>query len=512
LKQKKVAIIDLGSNSIRILIMKVYEDGAYKIADQGKEMVRLSENMGSEMTLKPEPIERTIYTLSLFKKIISSHNVDYVFPVATAALRNAKNRVEVLTKIKEETGFDFYVATGEDEAFFDYLGVVNTIDIKDCLIIDIGGGSTELAWVENWELKEAISLPYGAVILTEKFIGKGKCTVEKAEKIRRFMIEQLENIKWLNEVKKLPLVGLGGSIRALAKIDRKRIGFPLKNLHNYQMSSKEVNQAYERVLNAEDEEERKKIPGVGRDRADIIVGGLTPVKALMDYMKTDKLIISGNGLREGVFFKHYLDDLSSGNNRVKDVLFHSVNNILLNYEVNISHSTHVQSLALTIFDQTRNLHKMGDDERMLLSVSALLHDIGLYVDYYNHQNHGFYLVLNSRINGLRNRELVMCAFIVGMHRNMEFKTDWKSYNMLIHKDDYKTIRQLGLFLRIAEMLDRDESGSVESIICQLDRKQLELELRACNSVELGIASAMKSEKEFENLFRRKLKIKEANIN
>jgi len=505
LKRKKIAIIDMGSNSIRMLIMKIYEDGSYKMADHGKEMVRLSENMGIEMLLKPEPIQRTLHTLNFFKRLIESHHVDCIYPFATAAVRNAGNKRDFLCKIKAETGFNFQIISGEKEAYYDYLGVINTIQIDDCVIIDIGGGSTELVWVRDRELKEAVSLPYGAVTLTERFIGKDKYSVEKAEKIQRFMMEQLKSVKWLKIVKKLPLVGLGGSIRTLAKIDRKRIGFPLESLHNYQMTTKEVNNAYERVLKAEDEE-RKKIPGVGKERADIIVGGLAPVKALMDYMKTDKLIISGNGLREGVFYEHYLEEFGGGNGRVSDVLYHSVENILHNYEVNVKHAAHVQKLALSIFDQTTSIHKMGEEERKLLSVSSLLHDIGLYVDYYNHHRHGFYLVLNSRINGLRNRELVMCAFIVGMHRNLEFKIDWKAYDMLLDRKDYKTICQLAVFLRISEILDRNESGSVDNVLCRLIYKQVQMWVKASNPAELEMSAAMKSEKDFEKLFRRKLSI------
>lgn len=504
MNRSKIAIIDMGSNSIRMLIMNIYEDGSYRIADQKKEMVRLSENMGNEMTLKPQAMQRTIYALNLFRKFIDSQQVDSIYAVATAAVRNAKNSEEFLERIRKETDFEFEVITGEDEAYYDYLGVVYTIDIDDCVIIDIGGGSTELIWVEARELREAVSLPYGAVILTEQFIGKEKYSIEKAEKIYRFMIEQLKTVKWLKKIKKLPLVGLGGSIRTLAKIDRKRIGFPLESLHNYQMTTKEVNYAYESVIKANDEEERKKIPGVGKDRADIIVAGLAPLKAVMDYMKADKLIISGNGLREGVFYRHYVN--KCGYKRIEDVLYHSIDNILQNYEVNTRHAQYVRSLALSLFDQTRTIHKMREEERKLLSVSSLLHDIGLYVDYYNHHRHGFYLVLNSRINGLRNRELVMCAFIVGMHRNMEFKTDWKAYDMLIDGKDYKTICQLALFLRIAEMLDRNESGSIADIQCNITYKQVQMWLKAQGPVELEVSAAMKSELDFQKLFHRNLSI------
>lgn len=502
---KKFAIIDLGSNSVRMIIMQVYEDGSYKMVDQAKEMVRLSEDMGEEMTLKPLAIQRTLYTLKLFKKLIDAHRVDQVFTIATAAVRNASNQQFFLDKVKVETGFDFEVISGEMEAYYDYLGVVNTIDLKDCIIIDIGGASTELVWVENRKMKEAVSLPYGAVTLTEKFLDKDVISAEKLKRLEQFMDRQYSEIEWLEDVAKLPVVGLGGSIRTLAKIDKRKIGFPLASLHNYQMTAGEVAYAYDMVVRA-NLEERKDIPGVGKERADIIVGGLTPIKVLMGHLKAHRLIISGNGLREGVFFQNYVRDLNHGGEIIEDVLFHSVENTLKNYEANRKHSYHVQKLALSLFDQTKEMHRMGEEERKLLSVGALLHDIGMYVDYYNHHKHGFYLTLNSRLNGLRNRELVMCAFIVAMHREEEFKEDWKSYNMLIDKNDYETIKKLSLFVRIAEKLDRSEYGSVEDVVCYLTPDALQIMLKTSNAPELEIAAAMKNGKAFEKIFHKKLYI------
>ncbi|MDF2548367.1 MAG: exopolyphosphatase [Anaerosolibacter sp.] len=501
----KVAIIDLGSNSIRMIIMKIYGDGSYKMVDQAKEMVRLSEGMGGEMTLKPLAIQRTLYVLKLFKKLIEVHQADKIFTVATAAVRNANNQKFFLDKVKQETGFDFEVISGEMEAYYDYLGVINTIDIEDCIIIDIGGASTELIWVEKRRLKEAVSLPYGAVVLTEKFFDKGDITQEKLKKLEQFMEKQYEQVKWLKQVTGLPIVGLGGSIRSLAKIDKKKIRFPLESLHNYQMEEWEAAHAYQLVTKA-NLEERKNIPGVGKERADIIVGGLVPIKVLMNYLKAEKLIVSGNGLREGIFFQNYLKVLNYGDEIIQDVLFHSVENNLRNYEVNMDHSFHVQKLALSIFDQTKEIHGMGAWERKLLAAASLLHDIGMYVDYYNHHKHGFYLTLNARLNGLRNRELVMCAFIVAMHRNEEFKKDWKGYNMLIDKNDYEIVKKLSWFARVAEKLDRSEYGSVEDVVCYLDQDSLQIMLKTNSAAELEIAAAMKSEKVFEKMFRKKLYI------
>ncbi|MCT4620686.1 MAG: exopolyphosphatase [Marinisporobacter sp.] len=500
---KKFAIIDLGSNSVRMIIVKIYGDGTYKLTEEVKEMVRLSEKMGEERILKPEPIDRTIYALKLFKSLTKAHKAHETFCIATGAVRSAKNQKEFLKKVEEETEFNFDVISGEAEGQYDYLGVMNTIQINDCVIIDIGGASTELVWVENRKLKEVVSIPFGSVLLTEKFIGKTKYSLEKLEKLEKFMIEKLDNISWIKKVKDVPIVGVGGSIRTLAKVHRKKIGFPIQNLHNYQMKDEEVASIYEMVTTCKPKD-RRDIPGIKKERADIIIGGLAPVKVLMDYIKAKELIISGNGLREGVFFKNYLKNRGYEEHIVDDVLKSRVENIMKRYDANMEHSYQVERLALALFDEMKVMHNLGDWERKLLAVSALLHDIGVYVDYYNHQQHGFYLVLNSRIYGLTNKELLICAFLVGMHRNIEFKGNWKEYNKLLDKKDYEKIKKLSLFLRMSEMLDRNEYGSVKDLKCDITEDTVKILLKADKKVELEVSAAMKSEKDFQKCFKKKM--------
>ncbi|AKL93799.1 guanosine-5'-triphosphate,3'-diphosphate pyrophosphatase GppA [Clostridium aceticum] len=501
---KKLAIIDLGSNSVRMIIMKIYEDASYKMIEQVKEMVRLSEGMGEERTLKALPMERTLNALKLFKRLIDVHKVDEVFPIATAAVRIARNRELFLEKVQKETGFVFDVISGEEEAYYGYMGVVNTIKFTDALMIDIGGGSTELAWIENKKLKKAVSLPYGAVTLTEMFLPKEIIESSAVKHLESFMKKQFDKVPWLKEVQGLPVVGLGGAIRTLAKVNKHMISFPLVSLHNYQITFQEVSTIYEKI-NHGTKADVKRIPGVKKERGDILTAGLVPIMSLMEHTEAKQLIISGNGLREGVFYKKYLD-ITDQNHLIADVLFHSIENLLANYDMNKKHCYHVKDLALALFDETKELHHLGQEERRLLTASALLHDIGMYIDYYNHHKHGFYLVLNSVLNGLRNRERLMCAFIVSSHREMKFREDWKNYTMLIDKNDYDIIRKLTVFLQMAEKLDRGGYGSVKDLYCTITHDKVKVRLQADHPVDLEISGAMKFEKCFEKIFHKSLDI------
>lgn len=501
---KKIAIIDLGSNSVRMLMMKVCDDGSYKMLDQVKDMVRLSEGMGEENTLKPVPIKRTMNTLNLFKKLIHVHQADQVIPIATAAVRNAANQALFLDKVKMETGFDFRVVSGEEEARYGYLGVINTMGVDSGVMIDIGGASTEIAWMEDRQLKKAVSFPFGAVVLTEKFLGRDKITPEKVKKVEQYVKKHLDELDWLKPLKGYPVVGLGGTIRTLAKMNKHKIGYPLESLHNYQMRDDEVEEHYQQLTKGTIEEIRQ-IPGVNKDRSDIIAAGVAPLHALMKTLDTKKLMISGNGLREGVFYQQYLKEMGLPE-LVEEVTFHSVDNVLKNYEMNLAHCHHVKKLALSLFDQMQEIHGLGEAERRLLAVGALLHDVGMYIEYYNHHKHGFYLTLNARLNGLRNRERVMSAYIVGMHRDTGLKEEWKQYDMLVNDKDREIVKKLSLFVRIAEKLDRSETATVQDLTCYLTDTDVQVMVKTTNSPELEIATAMNYSKDFKKVFDRKLYI------
>jgi len=500
LLEDRIAIIDLGSNSVRMIIMKILENGSYKMIDQAKEMVRLSEGMSQDSYLKPVAIQRTIGALKLFRKFIDSYEVENIVAIATAGVRNAINGIPFIEKVKVETGFDFNVIPGEMEAYYDYVGVINTIAVDDCVILDVGGGSTEIILVENRKIKNSVSIPYGAVNMTERFLGKGEeYARERVLKLEGFVRDQLYRLGWLDDARGLPVVGLGGSIRTLAKINKRAGGYFLEGLHNYRMEPYEVEGVYTKVTNAKISE-RKEIPGLQKDRADIIAGGLVPLKVLMEYTDSKMLIISGNGLREGVFYKYYLKKSGFQYEIVPDVLRHSVLNTLKKYDVNEQHSSHICKLSLEMFDQLSDIHSLGKDKRKLLETGALLHDIGLYVDYYNHHSHGFYLTLNSNINGISNKELVLCAFITAMHRNESFKKKWNDYKLYMNKEDYDATRMLSIFVRIAEELDRNDYGSLEGVQCDCDGDKVLIRLVPSGKRETWSDFELKSEKDFKKLF------------
>lgn len=492
---ERYAIVDLGSNSVRMNIVHVNQDGSYTLLDQAKEMVRLSEDMGEEKTLKPEPMRRTIEALKLLKKLSIAYKANHVFALATAAVRMAENQDEFLDMVRREVGFDFIVLSGEEEAYYDYIGVINTVDIDNCLIVDIGGGSTELIWVENREHRASVSLPIGSVVLTENYVNSGKKGLESAVSAIK---AHFKEIPWLKNLKGIPVVGLGGVIRTLAKVDRYQNNLQALYLHNYRIPRKYCDRLFQKILTTEPSE-LGKVSGVNKKRADIMAGGILPIKMIMETLEAEELIISGNGLREGWFFKQYMESKSMPI-QVSDVLDHSIENISKRYDINLAHSIQVRQLSLKLFDNLKIVHGFTDEYRKLVYASSLLHDIGMHIEYYNHQNHGFYLAMNSRLCGLTNPQIIACAYLIGMHRNEKLKADLTPFEIVVSKREFKRLSDLSLLLGLSEKLDRSESGIIQDISVDVNGSDVVLKLFAENEPVLEMAAAQDYIEKFSTSF------------
>ena len=290
----KVAIIDLGSNSARMNIVEI-KDGNAVVLQNHRKIVRLSEGMGEEKKLQPQAVERTLETLKKFKEIIDESGVEKVRAIATAALRTATNR-ELLTEPLKEIGIEFEIIDGEKEAYYDYMAVVSTLEVDKCLIIDIGGASTEIIKVENGVNTDAVSIPMAAVNITEKYFSG---TIAKDSEIENAICDftdKLKEIEWLKSLDRLNVIGLGGTIRALAFLECKG-----DELHGYEMESDFVYTKCMELVKMP-MEQRIQHEGLEVGRADIILGGVVPLISLMKFVNSPRLVTCVAGLREGVMY------------------------------------------------------------------------------------------------------------------------------------------------------------------------------------------------------------------
>lgn len=493
---ERVAVIDIGSNSVRLVIFEVSNKG-FNVIDEMKATVRLGEGLESHPYLSADSMKRAIETLRRFETACRVHGAA-ILAVATAATRKAKNGQAFVERIEQETGIAVRIISGQEEAFMDYLGVIHSTAVTEGLLIDIGGGSTELVLIRNREAVQSVSLPFGSLDLTRKFALTQTVTPDNEAKLTQYLKETFRKIAWLRDDPPGPLLGVGGIIRNIGKIDRRKKEYPLDLAHGYTLDYNDVKSIYDTVK-GRDLEERKLVDGLACDRADIFVGANAVVKILMEFTGIKQLTISGYGLREGIIYHRILQKSPLG-----DVLEDSLEHIMDQYRVDYRHAYHVYHLYGQLFGQLQELHGIEEDLTQVNKVAALLHDIGLAIRYYDHQEHTFYLILNAGLVGLTHRELVLSAYIAASHRLKKFKTVVDEYKNLLKKDDRLLIRKAGVLMQIANSLDRGLIGKISDVSCQIGAQRVVIRITAQEDAALEKNEAMEAAAAFKKIFHKEL--------
>ena len=473
---QRIAIIDIGSNSARLVISHIYKNGAYNMVYNQKEALRLSQKVDGQNLLTEEAFTSTIDTMRSFAHMCKIYQADKTIAVATAAIRNASNGGELVAKVAELTGIQLHIISGNTEAYISYLGVINTLDVKNGIIFDLGGGSTELILFKNRKILESVSLPLGAVNTTGMFNIRNEMPSNVYNDLNAFIMSRLSQYPWLKQ-NNLPLIGVGGTARTVAKIIQRAKKYPATKIHNYAYPVQTFRSFFNKLRLA-NLEQRKKISGLSTERSDIILAGSSIISCLLEATGAKKLITSGCGLREGLFYDYY----SKSNNVpliAKNILERSRENTLRLFESDTGHAHHITKLALAMFDGWMELHKVRKSYRRLLETAALLHDIGITINFYSHARHSAYMIQNAKLFGLTHKEQIITSAIAGWHNGVS-KNYFKSrfYKEMLTESNWKLINKLALLLALAESLDYSEMRMVHTLTPSFNKKNAVLTVHA----------------------------------
>ena len=501
---ERLGIIDLGSNTARLVIVDMFTENHYMVVDELKESVRLGQDMDRDGFLKPQRIAETIKTLKMFKKLCDASNVDRIIAVGTAAVRRAKNQRSFLDEIQVSCNISIRVLSEEEEALLVYRGVINSMDIPKGLILEIGGGSTKIIYYNRRNVLGHATLPFGAVTLTDLFANDAS-PEEAAVHVEEFFTEQLKKLPWLQDIDpETQMIGVGGSFRNLFKISKLVRKYPLDMAHNYKLATEDFTGIYN-MLKVLDVDKRKKIKGLSPARADIMPAAMAIVKSFVSYMNIESFTIGGSGLREGLMVNQALP--ITVEKPISDVLGYSLDRLVKYYNCDPKHIEHVMQLSVQLFKQLRVLHKFSRQYLKVLKIAASLHDCGKAVKFYNHAKHSWYIILNSSIYGATHREIVLAAFVAGCHNHEDIPMiEWQKYKDIVLEEDLEAVKKLGVLLRIAESLDRTHCGMVTGLNCDVLGDSVIMKTIVAGDAALEIRDAESAHTEFKKAFKKNLEI------
>lgn len=521
---QRIGIIDLGSNSCRLVIFAFQPSLAFRLIDQVSERVRIGEGGFADLRLQPAPMARAIQLLKMFRELCDANQIQTVIAVATSAVRDAANGAEFLARVKNEAGLSMRVLSGDEEAYYAYLGAVNSLNLVDGFVADLGGGSLELTRVRARLPVACQTLPLGAVRLTERFMHGDPISAKEERALTAHIDDTLASIPWLRAEKHDRLVVVGGTTRALANMDQEEHAYPIDRLHGYELEIDTLQAQAKRLMRC-DLKERLEIEGLSSDRADIIPAGATVIARLAKHLGVDGAIVSGQGLREGLFYEEFLLRIARSNHirltprpggldlppsitlvpLVPNVHALGIANIGFHYSIDWKHAQHVCHLALSLFDQLARLHGYGLAERELLAAAAILHDVGVAVDYYRHHRHSAYLIENADVPGFSHREIGLIALLVRWHRQGTPKPE--AYSKLLDGSDRERLRKLAAILRLAEDLERSRIQRVSDVRCNISNSTITIDALTSGPAEAELWAANRNDATFRAIFDRKLSVR-----
>jgi exopolyphosphatase/guanosine-5'-triphosphate,3'-diphosphate pyrophosphatase len=469
---ERLAAIDVGSNSIRLVVAEYDRATGLTIIDEIKEQPRLAAGVATSGALDDGAMAQAIKALGRMLDVCQRRNVARIRGVATAAVREATNGREFLDRVKAQLGLDLEIIDGDTEAALSYRSVAHHFRLEDteALIADIGGGSLELIGAVDGLVEWTDSLPFGAVRMTDLYLD-GVPTKDGLKRLRKKVGKKLRKVFAKHDSVYATVIGSGGTFTNLGRMAAARRGISLDEpAHGLSVSTAEVEHLLDRLV-AMAPDERAKVPGLNPSRADIIVAGLAVTAELLKRAKSRGLTVSAFGLREGLL----LEMAGAETVTASDDPMLLVGEFAERCHVDRGHGEQVRALALMLFDALAESLEAAADERTLLEAAAILHDVGQMVNYKNHQKHSYQLILHADRLNLKAEERLLVAHIARYHRKGGPSKRHVDF-ALLKPEDQRIVRRMSALLRVADGLDRGGSATVGNIGVSLPPGQVRIDV------------------------------------
>ncbi|MEO7083626.1 MAG: Ppx/GppA phosphatase family protein [Gemmatimonadaceae bacterium] len=469
---RRVAAIDIGSNSIRQIIADVSPEGAIQVVDEMKAAPRLATGLSATGELSEPSIHAALEALERMATLAKQLGATRIDAVATSAVRDASNAATFLAQIHRATGLRVRVLDGDEEARLSFRSAVAHFDmgVGRTIVIDIGGGSLELALSAEGVIERLGSLPFGAIRLTEEFFHRG-ITPKAMKKLRRTVRDEIRAFIPLRDWRGAQIIGAGGTFTNLAGIHLSRQGiFTARSVHAARIPRADL----EHILNSLAEmtpEERRGLQGLNPERADIIVAGIAVAAEVLRRVEAREILVSRYGIREGLLLEaaRVTPTIADpGEARAR-----SVSEFAERCHVEQPHSGHVQRLALLLFDALGERLGCTREDRQALSDAALLHDAGYHISYERHHKHSYHLILHADLLGIAPSEQVVVANVARYHRGSAPKKPHRNYGAL-DATLRRRIKRLSALLRVADGLDRGHVGAVGDLKIRWTQRAIRL--------------------------------------
>ena len=444
---QKISVIDMGSNSVKLVNFNINPDNTYQAYQMETATVKLGEGLSETGKLRDEPIKRTIGALKLFMDIINVQSIKHVLPVATSAVREASNKAEFLERVYFETGFRFRVLSDEEEALYSYAGAIHSLRLPSVLFFDIGGGSLELVSSNQFKIKKIVSLPLGTLRLMHMFAdGDGVLSQKELEKMSSHIWDLLPSRKDLQLADDTVLVGVGGTLRSMAKYHQHITGYPLDKIHNYKISAKAIHSISSRFVQMRPEKIAK-VSTIGNNRAETIAAGSYLIDILMERLGFDEITVSAQGLREGTLSLSLEHPREFALGKIDQE--HIQNSILYAYEPDVI-PQHLEDIVRFVV----SADLISEKERQILahSLRRASHS-SAFQNITNFLSSG--MDVDSQLD--HHDQLISILSIIYSKKKKTVDKVFDRYDSILQQPDKKSIKKISSLVLLSELLGKSDA-------------------------------------------------------
>jgi exopolyphosphatase / guanosine-5'-triphosphate,3'-diphosphate pyrophosphatase len=511
----RIAAIDIGTNSVHMIVVRVRPDLSFEVIDREKAMVRLGAGGLDGKELTTEAMGAALQALSKFKRLAESHTVDVILAAATSATREARNGGEFLARIEAETGIRPRVITGAEEARLIHLAAVYGVDVGGAraVVIDIGGGSTEITLGTATSVQAARSFKIGVIRLTERFVKSDPLSGRDEQKLTKHILSEIDrHCEQITSTGFDRVIGTSGTILSLGTVATAiSDGAIPSELRNLRVGAKQIRRLRKEVVGLS-LAQRLTIPGLDPRRADLVVAGGVLLDTILRRLGAEDITLCDLALREGLVLDYIRRNSKhiAHVDSIPDVRRRSSLELAERCNYYAEHAQQVVRLALAIFDQTRTVHGLTDREREWLEFAALLHDIGSLISYERHHRHSYYLIRNGDLRGFDPDEIEVVALVARYHRRGTPKRAHEEYSRL-PSPLRKTVRTLASILRVAESLDRSHTQTIAGLDFRDRGADALLQIKTTGDAELEVWATNRHLQPFEALLGKPVRLEAATI-
>ncbi len=487
----RIAAIDVGSNSVHIIVCRIRPDLSFEVIDRERDMIRLGAGSLTRHALAPESISLAMQTLTKFKRLAESHGVDEIVTAATSAVREADNGGDFISAARRDVGLHVRVISGTEEARLIHLAAAYAVGTRQqrAAVIDIGGGSTEITLGTSARMEAGKSFKLGVIRLTERFARHDPMTRSDERRLVRHI--RRETRAYLRAIRKRGferLIGTSGTIQALGALAVGAKG-NAGELRRLTVRAAAIRRVRERLAGMS-VKQRLAVAGLDPRRADLAGVGAVLLDTLLDDLGAPEITLSDYALREGLVIDYISRNAAHIRTaeRYPDVRRRSVMELAERCGYRAAHAQQVARLALSLFDATRKRHELGRREREWLEYAGLLHDIGIHISYENHHKHSYYMIKHGDLRGFDPEEVEVMALIARYHRQATPKKSHDGYGNL-PRERRRAVKILGALVRLAEGLERSHSQVVAAVNAADSDAALTLRLDTRGDAELEVWAA-----------------------